>query len=236
MAVTAEVYLHFQAFNPVVKFLHNARYRALVRAVRALPAWRTIRVLDLGAGPAKAFGALDRIARIDYVGIDLNEHFCRYASERYGDAANFRMLNASFLEDRLMTSLGHFDLAIALETMEHIGTAGADKLAKTVANMGVRTFICSVPIEVGPPVALKNIGSAVCGYTRHTEYSAADTFWAVLGRLDKVRPYDGGHRAFDWRELSRTLSLYFPRKKVSVLPVSVLPAWLNTSAFFVCER
>lgn len=103
-------------------------------------------------------------------------------------------------------------------------------------NLGVEKFICSVPIETGPPVALKNIGSLVCGYRRHIEYSFADTWWAMLDRFDKVRAHDGGHRGFDWRQLSSMLSIYYPQKRISLLPFSQLPAWLNTSAFFVCER
>jgi SAM-dependent methyltransferase len=236
MGVSAELYLQAQTFNPVVAFLHKQRFRALMREVRALSLSRPIRVLDLGAGPAKAFEVLDRIIRIDYTGIDTNPNFFQFAMSRYGHAANFRMLNASFLDDSLIASLGNFDLAIALETMEHIGPSAAETLARTMVKLGVGKFICSVPIEVGPPAALKNIGSALCGYGRHQEYSAADTLWATLGRVDKVRPHDGGHRGFDWRQLSTMLSIYYPRKKVTLLPFSALPAWFNTSAFFVCER
>jgi len=236
MTITAELYLRMQTFNPAVAFLHQQRFRALAREVRAISLPRPIRVLDLGAGPAKAFEVLDRIASIDYTGIDTNINFFQFATSRYGQANNFRMFNASFLDETFLASLGHFDLAFALETMEHIGPCAAESLARTMINLGVEKFICSVPIETGPPVALKNIGSLLCGYGRHIEYSFADTWWAALGRLDKVRAHDGGHRGFDWRELSSMLSIYYPRKKASLLPFSHLPAWLNTSAFFVCAR
>lgn len=236
MAVTAELYLQMQTFNTAVAFLHQQRFRALAREVRAISLTRPIRVLDLGAGPAKAFEVLNRLAKIDYTAIDTNVNFFQFATSRYGQANNFRMFNASFLDDSLIASLGPFDLAFALETMEHIGPAAAERLARAMLDLDVGKFICSVPIETGPPVALKNIGSLLCGYRRHIEYTFADTWWATLGRFDKVRAHDGGHRGFDWRQLSSMLSIYYPRKRISLLPFSRLPAWLNTSAFFVCER
>jgi SAM-dependent methyltransferase len=106
MTITAELYLRMQAFNPAVAFLHKQRFRALALEVRAISLPRPIRVLDLGAGPAKAFEVLDRIARIDNTGVDTNINFFQFATSRYGQANNFRMFNASFLDDSLMASLG----------------------------------------------------------------------------------------------------------------------------------
>jgi hypothetical protein len=37
-----------------------------------------------------------------------------------------------------------------------------------------------VPVEIGASIRLKNIGSALCGYGRHEEYTWAETFWAGL--------------------------------------------------------
>lgn len=43
-----------------------------------------------------------------------------------------------------------------------------------------------MPVEIGPAVWFKKIASMVTGYMRHTEYTWIETFWAGLGKLDKL--------------------------------------------------
>jgi hypothetical protein len=125
--------------------------------------------------------------------------------------------------------LGDFDVICAMETLEHIPRAEVTVLLDKIAARRPRPmFIASVPVETGPSIWLKNIGSAICGYSRHHEYSWSETFWAGLYRLDKLPPHGTSHKGFDWRWLHHEMTQRFS-VRVRKLPVVGLPA---SSVFF----
>lgn len=222
--------------SPVTRFLHSVRYRNLVRVVGDLARQRggaPIRILDVGSGAGRAFAVLDPLFAIDYTGVEMRGRMCMVAGERFGDRPNFA-IHRGLIEDRL-DLIDAADLVIALETFEHMGETSVAQLLGRAAGAGIDTLYCTVPNEIGPAVAIKNIGSAAIGYRRHREYRWHDTFHAATYRLDKVPPHTGGHRGFDWRLLERAIRDRFDIEAVHGSPYDWVPRAVSPSIGFLCR-
>lgn len=234
MSVTVEQYEANQHHNQLNSWLHGFRYRALMRSAAALarPGER-LRVLEIGCAYGKAFGLLDRTFAVDYAGVDAHPGFVTEARRRFGSRPNFQIHEGDALGFLRAegAALGPVDLVFALETFEHLRAEEAPALLGEIAALKPRLFAASVPVEIGPAVAFKNVGSALTGYSRHHEYSWRDTFWASLYRLDKVAPHAQGHKGFDWRNLKREIGSAMRIERVERFPVRWLPSALAASVY-----
>lgn len=213
-------------FNAITRWLHSLRYR---ETLALLKPFDTPRVLEIGCAEAKLFDVLSRHMRLDYTGIDIREDFIQTACDRYaGDNFRARVQSATDLSGISA------DVVVALETMEHIPEHEVVRIVEAVAAIKPKLFICSVPVEIGPSIWLKNLGSVLCGYNRHIEYTWRETFWAGLGQLDRIPYHTTGHKGFDWRWLAQTIRHNMRIVKVRHLPTSLLP---STSVLIVatCE-
>jgi len=227
-----------QSFNAITRYLHSLRYRNLLGVFRRFHrtvSRKPIRVLDIGAGTAKSFALLDDRFEIEYCGIDRHEQLTACARQRYGDRPNFRMITASALEVDLAGQAKQPDVVLALETLEHVFADEVPELVARIAGLTPRLFVCSVPVEVGPIVWIKNVGSALMRYNRHRNYTWPQTFWAGLGRIDKLPPRLADHMGFDWRWLVAILQRNVRVRQIRRFPLRWLPAGLSTSLFMVCD-
>jgi hypothetical protein len=127
------------------------------------------------------------------------------------------------------------DVLVALETLEHIPEHDVVRIIEAAAAMRPTLFVCSVPVEIGPAIWLKNVGSLVMGYTRHKEYLWRETFWAGLYQLDKMPPHSTGHKGFDWRWLAQTIRHNMKVTEIRKLPARMLPAAVAFSVLLVAE-
>jgi hypothetical protein len=124
---------------------------------------------------------------------------------------------------------------VALETLEHIPEDEVVKIIKDISTIKPRIFICSVPVELGPAIWIKNVASSIVGYSRHKEYKWIETFWAGLYRLNKIPAHDIHHKGFDWRWLERTIRHNMRILEIRRFPFSFLPAAVSSSIFIVSE-
>lgn len=234
MADAVETYEAAQNYSGLNSWLHGFRFRHLVgTAQRLATPGRPLAALEIGCAYGKAFGALNAALPIRYVGVDPHPDFIAEAQRRYGAQANFRVVcegGNSFVA-REGEGLGALDLVFALETLEHIQAAEVMQLLDRIAALRPRRFIASVPVEVGPAILLKNLGSALTGYQRHREYTLAETLWAGFYRLDKVAPHACGHKGFDWRWLAHSIHQAMPIVRIRRFPVNWLPGALSTSVY-----
>ncbi len=127
------------------------------------------------------------------------------------------------------------DIIVALETLEHIPEPTVVRLIELVAAAHPQLFVSSVPVEIGPAVWLKNVGSLLTGYSRHRDYRWSETFWAGLYQLDRLPPHHLDHRGFDWRWLEQTIRHNMRIVETRRFPFQWLPAALSFSVFFVAE-
>src|SRR5690606_41992595 len=109
------------------------------------------------------------------------------------------------------------------------------RIIESIAHARPQRFVCSVPIEIGPSVLIKNFGSVLMGYSRHKTYTWKQTLAAGFYQLDKLPRHTTSHLAFDWRWLAQTIRDHFRIIDTRFLPFSYFPASVSTTAFFVAE-
>lgn len=219
----------------LTRFLHGVRYKNLLGVVAALSDLRggkPIRILDIGCGSAPAFGLLDPLFAIDYVGVEMRQKHCAVARQRFGNRPNFRAVRN--IIGNCLPLIDDCDLVIALETLEHIPEDEVAVLIEHIGRAEIDGFYCTVPNEVGPAIAIKNLGSALIGYQRHREYSWRDTFHSATYRLDKVAPHGTGHKGFDWRALQRMIAAHLDIQAVHRSPYGWVPRAVSPSIGFYC--
>lgn len=229
-ATTSLNYEEIQNWNRITSWLHSLRYRHALEALASF-ADKRIDVLEIGSATGKLFGLLDARQPITYTGIELYPALAQQSQERYGTRPNFRVVQGDALTT--FPSLRTPDVVIALETLEHILEPQVVRIVEQVAAWKPKLFLVSVPVEIGPAIWAKNIGSALLGYGRHRSYGWRKTFWAGFSRLDKLPPHGSDHIGFDWRWLAQTLRHHF-RVTIKRSPFPFLPTSCNATAFMVC--
>jgi Methyltransferase domain len=224
-----------QSFNAIMAWFHSLRYKNILEVFSHLDftSARPIKVVDIGCAHAKLFSVLDPKFQIDYVGIETDGGFVDVARERCFRKPNVSIIHASAIT--ALEKIAHPDIIVALETLEHIPERDVVRLIEKIATVKPSLFVCSVPIEIGPAIWMKNVGSLLIGYMRHQEYTWLETFWAGLGQLDKLPPHGTGHKGFDWRWLAQTIRHNMKIREIRKLPLRFLPAAVSTSVFIVAE-
>lgn len=225
-----------QRFNALVSWLHSYRYKNILKVIEELSAsnhGNPIKIIEIGCAHAKLYSILNDRYKIVYIGIEPNAGSVQAAQERYQGQPNFRIISDA--AEKQLSIIADADIVVALETLEHIPEHIVVRIVEEVAKAKPKLFVCSVPVEVGPAIWFKNLGSLASGYMRHTEYTWKETFWAGLGKLDKLPPHGVGHKGFDWRWLAQTIRHNMKIKEMRKFPVAAFPAWLSTSVFFIAE-
>lgn len=225
-----------QRFNFLVSWLHSFRYKnilTLFRSVARKTEGKSIKVVEIGCAHAKLFSILNERFDIDYTGIEVNSLYVETAQSRYGNNPNFRVIHESAAN--AISHMKGADILVALETFEHIPEHEVVRIIEAIATAQPNLFVCSVPVEIGPAIWLKNVGSLISGYMRHTEYRWAETFWAGLYQLDKLPPHGTSHKGFDWRWLTQTIRHNMKILETRKFPFGFLPAAFAFSVFMVAE-
>ena len=224
-----------QNFNFVTRLLHSYRYSWILSIFRKLYKevdFRTITVVDVGCGPCKLFKVLSENGLpINYIGIEPNEDFVEASIKRYNSMNNFQIIKGR-AEDIIPNIDQKIDIFTGLESFEHIPEYLVPIILRAISAKRPKIFACSVPVEVGPVIWIKNIGSKLMGYSRYKEYKWSETFWAGLYQLDKVAPHGTGHKGFDWRWLKHNIRQSMEITSVSKSPFSFIPAAFAPSICF----
>jgi SAM-dependent methyltransferase len=226
-----------QNFNAVTRWLHGRRYRhsIAVTAELARELDRPLRILEVGCGQGKLFGELNRRFDIRYTGIDVEAGFVEAARRQFGHLKNFCAEARPAQDTEFLAGLKRPDLIFALETFEHIQEHDVVRIVEALARLKPRRFVCSVPVEVGPVILAKNVGSWLMGYGRHRDYSWRETWAAACYRLESLPPHGNSHKGFDWRWLAQTVRHNFRHVERRHLPANWLPAAFSTSIYLIAR-
>ena len=225
-----------QKFNALVSWLHSYRYKNILvifEELSALNNGNPIKVVEIGCAHAKLYSLINDKFNVDYTGIEPNGVFVKTAQERYQSQPNFKIIHDT--AEKKLSTIPDADIVVALETLEHIPEHIVVRIVEEVANAQPKLFVCSVPVEIGPAIWFKNLGSLATGYMRHTEYTWKETFWAGFGKLDKLPPHGTGHKGFDWRWLAQTIRHNMKIREMRKFPLDLFPVGLSTSVFFIAE-
>lgn len=235
MATLSDLYESNQNQNGVARFIHSKRHLIAADIVRRISSHgRKVEVLDIGCATGKTFGFMNDAANINYCGLDYSPDFISTASRRYAEHGNarFEQFDAT---DTVSLARKSADLVIALETLEHIPENDVVRVVETVCrDISPEYFLVSVPVEIGPAILAKNIGSRLMGYDR-LEYSLRDTLNSSFYRLNRVPKHGVSHRGFNWFWLEQTVRHNAKTMETISLPFPWLPASLSSNVMFVAS-
>ncbi len=194
------------------KSVHESRFNWLNRATAGMAGT----VIELGCFNGRSLDYLS-FSPISYLGLDAGwEGGLEEAIEKYPQHSFKKSIDPNDIQ-------GIWDLAIALETLEHIPRpenleSYIYKLSKHSKNL-----IITVPNEIGLIFSIKFLYKKYI-YRNPDKHTLREFFLQSLGRCDLV--VQDEHRGFDYRELIINLEKYFYIKKVE--GVTGLPKILST--------
>ena len=202
--------------------LHFARFRWLSEVTRRrnIP---TDSVLELGCFDGKLIGFLN-VRPKRYVGFDANwEGGLDLAKERWAVAPNYTFLQASTPEEMRLDGRDTFDIAVAMETMEHVPPAMVDGYLRKISQHLKGYLFITVPNEKGLLFLAKWLTKRL--FSRDAEqYSFPDLMNATLGRMNLVTRRE--HKGFDYESLVKEVGKHFDVVDVSGHPFGFLPCSL----------
>lgn len=226
-----------QNFNRITKFLHSGRYTSLLKIAGQLKSElgdRQIRALEIGCGPGTAVGPLLDAYNVDYRGIDLDPTFITAAKRYHGHRPRCTFVEAD-AADPSHYQPDSADIVFALETLEHIPESSVVRIVENVCRIvRPKLFVVTVPVEVGPAIWIKNLGSVMMGYNRGSG-NFSETFWAGLYQMDRIPTHTVWHQGFDWRWLAQTIRHNARMREVRSLPFGFLPRFLAPTMLMVAE-
>ena len=233
----------------VVAWSHGSRFSL---AVRLAAEKRGGRLMDVGCGDG-TFIALTHGTFAEAVGADVDLTQLAECRRRLASLSGTRFVPTVDLEAPEYEAA--YDVITCMEVLEHC----PDEERRRVLDRLVRLcrpdgrIIISVPIEVGPALAGKQMFRALAAarglgdYRYRETYSPAELLRAVFFRPDLARAEyvvttaDGqrrycGHKGFDWRHLQAEIGERMRIDRRLFTPLPPLGPLVNSQVWFVCSR
>lgn len=237
--------------NAIVAWSHRRRF-ALARELAS--GRRGGALLDYGCGDG-TFIALAHDAFNESVGADIDVEQVRGCAERLHLLPGVRFTSIDALRDP--DHQARYDAVVCMEVLEHcpsdVQPRVLDDLARLSRPDGV--VIISVPIEIGPTLALKQTVRAAAAASGLTEYASRERYrWSeflrmlVAGRASTIERAENvavtpsgtvrfhGHKGFNWRTLETLIQRVFTIDRRLYSPVPLTGSWLNSQVWFVCRK
>jgi len=214
------------------KFLHTARFRWLQRCVARLNCSYDS-VLEIGGYDGRSLEFLPALPK-RYVGYEADyEDALALARAKWKDYPNYD-IRESFAPDDMQIDDERFDVALALETLEHINPDDLDayleKIAGALKPEGY--FFVSVPVEIGPVFAVKQVIKMLF-VGDPDPYSFKEYMCSSLGLVQFVER--GEHKGFSYFNLRKALGVHFSIEKSGGIPFTWLPGLFNFGVTYICR-
>ena len=208
--------------SPFRSKFHFARFKWLNKKIlRYFPEYKSI--IELGCHDAKTINLLT-YPPIRYLGLDANwEKGIEIASEKYSYFQNYEFKIIKNTK-KLKEINEKFDIAICLETLEHLPPEDLENYLNFLSNRFNNYLFISIPNEIGLFFVLKYLLKILFNMK-----SENYTFWEFLnqsiGRVDKVKRQQ--HKGFNWKLLINQLKNEFEIVEIKGIPFSKLPISCN---------
>jgi len=243
-------YARKQIYCPsgLVRWSHGSRFE-LARALVAPRAGG--RLLDYGCGDG-TFVAMVHQDFTESLGLDVDPGQLAECVERLGHLPGVRFGLTPSLRNPESAVTANWDVVTCMEVLEHCLEPERRRVIAELARFVVPSglVIVSVPIEIGPSVAAKQLARAVAGlrglgdYRHRERYSPFELLRSAFGAAIPRVPFerdgpDGpyryyGHKGFDYRDVAHELAAHFTIVRRLYSPMPALRAVLNSQAWFVC--
>jgi 2-polyprenyl-3-methyl-5-hydroxy-6-metoxy-1,4-benzoquinol methylase len=202
--------------------LHFARFKWVSRQIKKLGC-STQTVLEIGCFDGKFIDFLPT-EPTRYIGYDANwEHGLELARERWGTRPNLTFREVTNPEQMNLCATERFDIAVSMETLEHVPPALVDGYLEQMASHLDGYLFVTVPNEKGPLFLAKWLVKRLFS-TSAQHYTFGEVVNAALGRMKHVARNE--HKGFDYSELVKQLEKRFDVVTVSGFPFGeLLPRW-----------
>jgi SAM-dependent methyltransferase len=241
-------YARKQIYCPsrVVRWSHGSRFDVARRLVAPRAGGR---LLDYGCGDGTFVAMVHRDFR-ETVGLDVDPDGVAECRTRLGHLPGVRF---DFTRDALRNAPGPWDVITCMEVLEHCVERERRRVLDELASLArpAGLVVISVPIEVGPGVAAKQLFRALAGlrrlgdYRHRERYTPVEMVRSVAGLPVERVAFEGksaggvyhyyGHKGFDYRDLTAEIRQRFTIRQQLFSPMPWLRALLNSQVFFVCE-
>ena len=215
------------------RFYHMARFN-WVRDKIDRHVGAGLRLIELGCYDGRLFEVLG--ARVSqYVGLDANwGEGLTLAREKYRGRPGVTLLEANRPEDLEQFGAGEFNVAAALETLEHVPPEMVPGFLDEFQRVTRGYLFLTVPNELGAVFLAKWLAKRFVYRDGH-HYSPKEVVAATLRRSDKVERDD--HKGFDYRHVIAEVAKRFDIIDVDGLASLGLPAALSpTVGIFAKSR
>ena len=240
-------YARKQIYCPsrVVRWSHGSRFELARRLVAAAGGGR---LLDYGCGDG-TFVAMVHADFREAVGVDVDPGQIAECRSRLGHLPGVRF---DLTRDATTRDPGPWDVVTCMEVLEHCVEPERRRVLDALASLAgaAGLIVISVPIEVGPSLAGKQLFRAIAGlrgqgdYRHRERYSPIEIVQAIFGARVRRVAFEGrgaegayqyyGHKGFDYRDLAREIGERFTIRQRLFSPMPWLGAALNSQVWFVC--
>lgn len=199
--------------------LHLARFKWLLDKISKLNL-PIESVLELGCFDGKLIDFLPSEPS-QYVGFDANwEGGLDMAKTKWANKPNFSFFQASSPAEMLLNNDEIFNIAVAMETLEHVHPQMVDSYLQKIAQHLKGYFFITVPNEKGFVFLFKYFTKKLSSKDGYC-YSVTELINATLGRMNLVARRE--HKGFDYDALITNIEQHFDILEVSGHPFEFLP-------------
>lgn len=214
----------FDSPNPLARFAHRTRYKNALGLVNSASPPGAI-VLDFGAGTGEF---------LHQIGLERPD-LRRFGIEPNGPLAYPEIATRGSLDEFADESV---DLLCAFEVFEHLEVEHIEDFVRQSRRIckGDGKIVISVPIMNGVALPIKEASKSIL-FWRPSDYSFTELLRGTFGLpVDRTEEILYSHKGFDHRTLFDRLGRDFRSVDRFYSPVSALPWWCNSQAFFVFSR
>jgi hypothetical protein len=215
-------------------WIHNARFNWFRSAAGHHLAEHqgALRAIELGCFDGRLLSYFPREPE-EYVGFDADvEGGLSAAQERFKGHSRWSFLRST--EPHHLASLPdkHFNIAAALETLEHVPPDLVAGYLRELARVTDGYLFVTVPNEKGVMFLAKYLAKKLA-YGGTQPYRLSEVFYASAGRMRKVERDD--HKGFDYSALIRLIEAEFDVLKVAGLPIKPFPPSVSATVTVVAR-
>lgn len=232
--------LLFSKFR-ILSWSHARRFKV---ARKLIQTYKGSTLLDYGCGDG-TFIEMNLDLFPKSTGLDRDAQTLAYLKTRFADYKDLSFI-AELPDDT------KFDVIACMEVFEHCLPQIQSEILNTINEHLEQDghILISVPIEVGFPLLLKQLGRRIAAFlkVKHYQYMETYTLSEVLKAVFATRNtsferkiYAGGqigHKGFNWRNFKKRIESQFKISKIafSPLPLPLVAAQFSSQVFFLCEK